>query len=109
MHRIIICSTCTAGQGKEAPGPALADALATRLGPEFEIVEHACLSVCAEPVAVAFRAPGKAAYLFAGLGPADAADAVAFARLWAETPDGWIEDARPAGRLRFCLKGRIPA
>lgn len=65
---------------------------------------------CAEPLAVAFQAPGKASYLFVGLDPeADLADVLAFARLYRASPDGWIEDARPAGRLRFRLRARIPA
>lgn len=106
-HRVIVCTTCAA-PGEEPAGEALVAALAARLGDGFAVEAQECLSICAEPQAVAFRAPGKAAYLFAGLRPADDADIEAFARLWADTPDGWIEDARPAGRLRFCLKGRIP-
>lgn len=107
-HRVIVCTTCAA-PGEEPRGASLADAVRARLGDGFVVEPHACLSMCAEPQAVAFRAPGKAAYLFAGLEEADTDDIAAFARLWADAPDGWIEDARAAGRLRFCLKGRIPA
>ena len=106
-HRVIVCTTCAA-PGKEPVGEALVAAMRARLGDHFTVEPQECLSVCAEPQAVAFRAPGKAAYLFAGLTADDEADIEAFARLWADQPDGWIEDARPAGRLRFCLKGRIP-
>lgn len=107
MHRVIVCSTCRRA-GADPTGPALIEDLRDRLGDGFTVVPQACMSACAEAQVVSFRAPGKAAYIFAGLTPKDAADIAAFARLWADTADGWIEDARPAGRLRFCLRGRIP-
>jgi len=61
------------------------------------------------PVSLAVRAEGKAAYLFTGVDPDAPEDVAAFAKLYAESPDGQIMDARPAGALRFCLVGRIPA
>lgn len=100
--RIIICRTC------EGPGLALADAVRNQLD-GWEVALHDCLSVCAEPVSVAVQAAGKATYVFAGLGDADAPDVIAFAGLYDMSVDGWIADARPAGRLRFCLKSRVPA
>jgi len=76
---------------------------------DFNIESFKCMSACANPVAISFRAKGKAAYMFAGIDPAkDQQDILAFARLYAAAEDGWIEDARPCGRLRFCLLGRIP-
>ena len=86
----------------------MAEALRAAL-PDVAVEEQDCMSVCAEPIALAFRTEGAAAYLFAGVGAGDLHDIVAFTRLWQDAPRGWIEDARPAGRLRFCLKGRIPA
>jgi predicted metal-binding protein len=47
--------------------------------------------------------------VFAGVQDTDAADVLNFAKLYDESADGWIEDARPLGRLRFCLKTRVPA
>lgn len=77
---------------------------------EFIIVTHECMSACAEPIALSFRAAGKAVYLFSGIDAVkDANDILAFAKLYCAAPDGWIEDARPAGRLRHLLRGRIPA
>ncbi len=68
------------------------------------------MSNCARPLSVAFSAPDKATYLFGDVDPLrDLDDTLAFAALFAETPNGWIEDARPAGRLRHCLIGRVPA
>lgn len=100
--RLVICETC------EGPGRALADAVRVVLA-DWDVVMHACLSACAEPVSVAVQADGKATYVFAGLTAADADDLCAFAGLYDATDDGWIDDARPAGRLRFCLKSRVPA
>lgn len=100
--RLVICKTC------DGPGVALADALRGR-AEGWDVVMHECLSVCAEPVSMAVQADGKATYVFAGLTDADADDAVAFARLYDACADGWVADARPAGRLRFCLKSRVPA
>lgn len=77
---------------------------------DFNITTHECLSACADPIALSFRANGKAAYLFAGIDAhQDANDILEFAKLYVASSDGWIEDARPAGRLRHCLRGRIPA
>ncbi|MCZ0812531.1 MAG: DUF1636 domain-containing protein [Pseudomonadota bacterium] len=109
MDRIVICSTCETGAG--APdGSGFAARLRGALGTGTDVQEHPCLSMCAQPLSLAFSAPGKATYLFAGIDPArDLDDTLAFAALYAAQPDGWIEDARGAGRLRFCLVGRVPA
>jgi predicted metal-binding protein len=34
---------------------------------------------------------------------------LAFCHAYLAAKDGWIEDARPLGRLRHCLRARIPA
>ena len=96
--RIIICTGCAGG-----------DKLAAALEGRLAVERVACMNVCAQPVTVALRAEGKAAYLFAGVDPARPEDVMAFAALYAATPDGDIFDARPAGALRHCLLGRIPA
>lgn len=101
-----LCSTCRA-----APLPLddLAAALA-EAGIEAEIRAQPCLNVCAAPVALALQGPGRATCLFSGIDPdADRADIAATVRAWAAAPGGWIADARPCGRLRHCLVGRVPA
>ena len=98
--RVTICSSC------EGPGAAMAAALKV---PGWEVRLHDCFNVCSEPVTLAVQASGKATYLFAGLTEADTADVRAFLRLHDAATDGWVDDARAAGRLRFCLKGRVPA
>lgn len=74
------------------------------------VVEHACFSGCSEPVAIALQAEGRGSYVFSGVNVArDADDIAATCRTYLDSPKGWIEDARPCGRLRMCLRARIPA
>ena len=102
MDRLIVCRTCAGGADFAAAIQARVPA-----GVRVETVE--CMNLCETPVALALRGPGKDAYRFAGIDPArDRADALALARLYREAPDGRIADARPAGRLRQCLVGRVP-
>lgn len=106
---VYVCDTCAAPA--EAPkGAAFAGALRAAEPKGVEIRTVSCLNMCNAPLALALRAPGKVAYLFSGVQPdTDVADTLALIRLYRAAPDGVITDARPAGRLRFCLAGRIPA
>lgn len=107
-HRIVVCSTCDGTDGK-AFAARLRTVLADR-GMDFAVQDHDCMSNCSRPLSVAFSAPGKATYLFGDINPEiDLSDTLAFAALYLDSPNGWIEDARPAGRLRHCLIGRVPA
>lgn len=107
VHRIVVCSTCEGTDGKGFAA-RLRVGLADR-SMEFTVQDHDCMSNCGRPLSVAFSAPGKATYLFGDIDPAgDLEDTLALAALYAECADGWIEDARPAGRLRQCLIGRVP-
>jgi len=99
--KVTICETCA------GPAAALADAIGDVTG--WDVVMHPCLSVCDDPVALAVQSDGGATYVFAGLTDADARDVRAFIALYDRAKAGWIADARPAGRLRFCLKTRVPA
>ncbi len=103
---LTICATCAA-VGHPPTGAELAAAVGTVEG--WDVRMHDCLSMCAEPVALAVQGLARATYLFSGVLVDDAADVRAFLALYDASPDGWIADARPAGRLRFCLKGRVPA
>ena len=69
-----------------------------------------CLGACDAPAVLALQGAGRAAYVFVGVSlPADAADVAATCRLYRDSPGGWIVDARPCGRLRLCLRTRVPA
>ena len=111
IQTVFICTTC-AEIGGMPKGAALIEDVTARLAHlgDFEVRGQGCLSACNKPTALAFRADGKAAYLFLGVdADKDGADVAAFAMMYKDALNGWIEDARPAGRLRFCLAGRIPA
>ncbi|SHG87549.1 DUF1636 family protein [Cognatishimia maritima] len=106
---VFICATCQMPDGAK-PGPAFAKDLAQKLssaGVTVQLVD--CLNMCDAPLSLALRAPGKTAYLFSDLRPDDIEDAAALARLYKDAKGGEITDARPAGRLRHCLVGRIPS
>ncbi|KAF0675509.1 DUF1636 family protein [Profundibacterium mesophilum] len=100
--QLVVCRGC-AGDA-EALAQALAD-----LRPGVEVVQAACLSVCAAPVTLAAQGAGRATYVFSGLGTGDLEDLSAFAEAYEAAPRGWIADARPLGRLRFRLVTRVPA
>ena len=67
-----------------------------------------CMSACTRPAAVAFRSPGKTAYLFGDLTAADLPDLITFARAYHASTDGTFADTRPLGALRTKAVARIP-
>ncbi|MDN3721950.1 DUF1636 family protein [Roseibium salinum] len=76
----------------------------------FSIETADCMGACEQPISLALQGEGRATYLFAGLSiPDDIEDIVATGRTYLDAENGWIEDARPCGRLRFCLRARVPA
>jgi predicted metal-binding protein len=98
-----VCSSCPAG--RDGFAGALCEALA---GLAVEVRQTDCMSGCTRPSALAFRAPGKVAYLFGEISVADLSDIVTFARLYLASPDGRFADARPLGALRSKALARIP-
>ncbi len=102
---ISICTGCLAGQ------TGLAADLLTALevkGLHARIVETGCMSGCARPSTIAFRADGKTAYLFGEINSSDMPELLHFATLYAASPDGNFADARPLGALRSKAIARIP-
>lgn len=114
LHEIHICRTC--GKTDEAPtGPALAQRLRAALTKEaafsgVKVRDARCMLTCGSPVAVSLTSPEKMSYLFADVDTEhDLDNLLALVRLYMASPSGTINDARPIGRLRHCLKGRLPA
>ena len=103
-HHAIICQTCATGHVDLTPGLT-----AVLAGSGVAVSTTTCMSGCARPMTVAFRAAGKTAYLFGDLGPQDMADLVRFAQLYVQSPDGTFADARVLGGLRMKAIARIPA
>lgn len=104
--KITLCSTCDLGKTDFAA--ALRIALQTAEIPA-DIVGVDCMSGCTRASTIAFRAPGKTAYLFGDLTAEDLPDLITFARLYAASSDGILTDARPIGALRTKAIARIPA
>ena len=109
--RLLICDSCTGARDRDAERRAI-DVALRRAGLEdrVDIGEHACFSSCETPVSLALQGAGLASYVFSGLDlSADAEAIAATCQTYLNSPGGWIEDARPCGRLRLCLRARIPA
>jgi predicted metal-binding protein len=100
-HRVTLCSACALGRG-DFPG-----LLAARLT-DWQVVTTDCMSGCTRPSTIAFRAPGKTAYLFGEITEADLPEIEVFARAYHASPDGNFADARFLGGLRLKAMARIP-
>lgn len=106
---IFVCNTCCLEDGQH-PGPALYVALQNALADTpIDVRLVSCMNLCDRPVSLGLRGIGKTGYLFGDVLPGDVDSAAVLARLYAATTDGEIADARPIGRLRHCLIGKLPA
>jgi len=103
---LTLCRTCRAAD------PALPDLLAQTLaqaGVEAKIQQVDCMSGCQRPQTLSVRQSGKTAYLFGEVTTTDLPHVVTFLRLFQQSPDGNLADARPLGPLRLKAIARIPA
>lgn len=105
-----LCTTCEGdgfGDGKRAIEAALDD---LELKKNVKIKRVACLGACETPRALAMQSEGRASYVFSDLDlEKNAKDIAQTCQVYLSVPKGWIEDAHPCGRLRYCLRARIPA
>ena len=102
-----LCQTCRPVTAENAR--ASLQAALDAAGLPAQVRDQACMNACDRPVSLSLQANGYATYFFADIDPeADRSDIVATVRHYLSSPKGWIEDARPCGRLRFCLTGRVP-
>ncbi len=104
-HVATVCRSCPAGQSGLAEDLRRAFAEAQL---DIGLRETDCMSGCLRASALAFRAPGKTAYLFGEISDADLPDILTFARLYLDAPDGNFADTRPLGSLRTKAIARIP-
>ncbi len=117
QNRILVCSTCASDNENAAAAPSLVHrtmiveaVCKAGLEQDFEVGSVACMGACEAPVAIAIQGHDRGTYLFAGVDPeADLPDIISTCRTYLEAPRGWIEDARPCGRLRELLRSRVPA
>lgn len=103
--KVTLCTTC--GLGASGFGAELASALQAQ-GISAQISGVDCMSGCARPSTIAFRAPGKTAYLFGDLDHDDLDALLQFAALYHASDTGDFADARPLGSLRHKAIARIP-
>lgn len=111
---LTLCRTCLAERkaGSEEQVFNIIDGELTDAGVAEAVTLRTtdCMSGCATPVTLGLQGQGRASYVFAGLSPIeDAADIAATVKEYLTADDGWIEDARACGRLRQCLRARLPA
>lgn len=116
-HKIFVCTSCRHKGSECRPGYELikklqeAISIASPLtGDDFEVSGIACMAGCSRPCTVAYRANGKATYLFGDVDPkTDIDDLVAFARQYRNLEDGWCNSGDRPGKLRRTTLARIPA
>lgn len=112
-NRVLICNTCLRASDARPLADDI-DALRTAiqtagLAAQFEVAEVGCFGGCSDPSGIAFQGQGRASYVFSGTDlVGDLKDVLTFCHAYIEAKEGWIEDARPLGRLRHCLRARIP-
>ena len=106
---LTLCSTCK-GDRSEDVAVILQTLKQSNLGQSATVRLTACLGACEDPVSLGLQGQGRASYVFSGINPQeDAADIASTCRTFLQVEKGWIEDARPCGRLRHCLRARVPA
>jgi predicted metal-binding protein len=108
--RLLLCATCD-GANPQADRRAVSDALARAgLAQQVQVAMVDCMGACENPGALGLQGAGLAVYVFAGVRMVDdAADIALTCKAWLAAPQGWIGDARSCGRLRDCLRARLPA
>ena len=111
-----VCTTCRGGDEGDPdarPGRDLLAAIEDRLReaprPDLAVVAVECLSVCKRPCTVALSSPGRWTYVYGGLDPGTAAEAMlAGAALYAGTADGIVPWRERPEILKRGVVARIP-
>ena len=97
---MMVCAEC-------APDGAFIEVARKGMG-GVTVIPVDCMSGCRHAQTVAFRSPGKVAYLFGDITAADIPLLRSFARLYDASEDGTFADARVLGDLRTKALARIP-
>lgn len=107
---LLLCATCN-GAGRDGDQKAIKMALAQAgLGDQVKVDMVDCMGACEKPVTLGLQGAGRASYVFAGVRPQqDADDIVRTCAAYLAAQAGLIKDAHPCGRLRDCLRARLPA
>ncbi|MTI42674.1 putative metal-binding protein [Roseibium hamelinense] len=116
-HKIFVCTTCRQKGSDCRPGYELIAKLQEALkaaepfvADDFEVSGIACMAGCERPCTVAYRASGKATYLFGDIDPDEDIEVlVAFADQYRQLEDGWCSSTTRPGKLRRTTLARVPA
>ena len=114
-HQVLICTSRRHKGHACGPGIALIVQLqaafaAAGLAQGFQVSATECMAGCDHPCTVAWRAAGKATWLFGDIDSGtDIADLVTFARLYQHLGDGWCRAADRPSKLARSTLARIPA
>jgi predicted metal-binding protein len=108
---IVVCTRCRDPLSGARAAEILLSELQASGAPDGFIVEAvACMAGCDRPLAVAFRANGKASYLFGDISAKSDVPALQeFGALYSSIPDGWCSEAQRPPALRGKTIARIPA
>lgn len=117
-HQILVCKACKPDGTAATTGSVLLKKLrmavsAAGLSNNFDVTGTACLAGCVPnhggACVVGVRAPAKATWLFGKIDPAlHTDDVIAFARLYADQPDGWLKGKDCPAQLCNNTLARIP-
>ena len=113
MLRLLICGSCMASTSAKQDHQFRTDVAAAiddaGLSEIFTVERGPCMGACETPVTIALQGPDMTSYVFSGLDPAeDIPDLIKTCRVYADSPEGQILDARPCGRLRDLLRAQLP-
>ena len=115
MTYLLICQNCPPADAPQDSWRQACDDLQSALDAaglidRITVTPSPCLGVCTSPNTIALQGESRASLVFKDVDlTTDRDDIIATCRAWLEADHGWIEDARPCGRLRHHLQARIPA
>lgn len=107
---VSVCTACRPGDmdAAEPQGAAFAAALTAALAdrPDIHVCPADCLAVCRRPATLAFSGLARWTYVVADL--TDIADAAAFARAYADSPNGIVAWRERPLAIRKGVVARVP-
>ena len=105
-----LCATCETADFERDREIVVRSLREAELHSRVRVVRADCLGGCENPASLSLQSQGRASYVFSGIDCAsDGGDIAATCQQYLEADTGWIVDARKCGRLRDCLRARIPA
>ena len=105
-----LCSTCETAEYAQNSAKVSVALMEIGLQGKVHVLPTECLGGCESPASLSLQGKDRASYVFSGIDYSiDCTDIATTCQLYLNAEGGWIEDARDCGRLRYCLRARIPA